>query len=121
MLRLEEAAELSVGRAVGFGALAIFITMAGLAAYPVVALQTGAGLTLVMGAVLALKGWLAPQRSYRRTEVWLMLDPRPAWPPEVAQRLVGGALQAVFYRYARLVVVCAFALWGASLLLRLVG
>ena len=119
MPRIEDAAELSVGRAVGFGALAVFITMTGLAAYPVLALQTGAALALIMALTLAFKGYLAPRRPYRRTEVWLMLEPRPALPPEVAQRLIGSALQRTFYRYARLTLACAFALWAGSLTLRL--
>ncbi len=119
MSPLERAAEVSVGRAVGFAALAIFVTMAGLAFDPGLAFTIGAFLTLVLAGVLGFKAYLAPHTPYRRTEVWLMLEPTPAWSPEVAQRLVGTVLAATFRRYARLAAAVAVGLWLAGLLWRL--
>jgi hypothetical protein len=112
---IERAAEHSVARGVGFGALAIALTVAGLAGYPPLALKFGAGLCLLMWAVLRLKALRAPQRPYKRTEAWLMLEPRPNLPPEVAQRLVGAALRAALERHARYALVAAVVLWLASL------
>jgi hypothetical protein len=50
-----------------------------------------------------------------------MLEPRPAWPASVAQRLIGVTLQRTFERYARYVLATAIGLWLASLLLAAVG
>lgn len=121
MDRLERAAEESVARGVGFGALAIFLVVAGLSGYPQMALRAGAALTLLMWAILRLKAIWAPTRPYKRTEVWLMLEPRPAWSAEVAQRLIGETLKRIFERYARYALATALALWLASLLAGLLG
>ena len=50
-----------------------------------------------------------------------MLDPRPAWPAEMAQRLIGAALQRTLERYARFALAAAVGLWLASLLVPLLG
>lgn len=121
MSPLEQAAEISVGRAVGFAALAILVTMAGLAFDPPLAFATGALLALLVAATLEVKARLAPSFPYRRTEAWLMLHPAPAWPPETAQRIVGRVMAGTFRRYARFALLAAFGLWGVSLLARLAG
>jgi hypothetical protein len=121
MREIERAAEQSVARGVGFGALAIALVVAGLAGYPTLALKSGAALGLLMWAVLRLKALRAPMRPYKRTEVWLILEPRPDWPADTAQRLIGAALKRTFERYARYVLTVTLALWLASLLLAAVG
>src|SRR5215218_6492136 len=121
MRHIEQAAVESVARGVGFGALAIGLVMAGLAGYPLLALKAGAALTLLMWAILRLKALRALRYPYKRTEVWLLLEPRPDWPAEVAQRLIGGALQRTLERFARPVLAVAVALWCASLALPALG
>ena len=121
MGELDRAVETSVARGVGFGALAIALVVAGLAGYPQLALRSGAVLALLMWAILRLKALHAPRRPYKRTEVWLMLDPRPVWPAETAQRLIGEALRRTLERYARFVLAAAVGLWLASLALPLLG
>ncbi|MCS6878521.1 MAG: hypothetical protein N2038_13860 [Geminicoccaceae bacterium] len=118
---IERAAEISVLRGVGFGSLAIGCACLGLAPYPVVALYLAAASALLMAAILALKGRLAPRRPYTRTEAWLLLDPRPRLAPAVAQRLVGRALARTFHRYARLALRASIGLWLAGLIARLFG
>lgn len=118
MDRIERAANLSVLRAIGFATLAIICGCAGLAAYPLAALRLAAGSTLLMAAILELKARQAPLRPYKRTEVWLLLEPRPQLPPAVAQRLIGAALERAFRRYARLALVASLGLWLASLVVR---
>jgi hypothetical protein len=118
---VEQAAEQSIARGVGFAALGVAVTIAGLAGDPTMALRTGAALTLLLWAVLRLKALRARRHPYKRTEVWLLLEPRPDWPGEVAQRLIGEALQRVLERYARYVLVVALGLWLASLVLPLLG
>lgn len=119
MQDIEQAAELSVGRAVGFAALAIATAMLGLAFEPALSFRVGAAGALLTAVVLELKARLAPHRCYRRTEVWMMLEPRPAWSADVAQRIVSTALATTFRRYARFALATAFLFWAMSLLLRL--
>jgi hypothetical protein len=115
VLSIEEAAERSVARGTGFAALAAGVTMSGLSFVPVLSLKTGAAIALLTWAVLALKALRARRRPYRRTEVWLMLDPKPALPRDQAQRLIGEALERAFRRYAARALLTAVALWLASL------
>ena len=115
MTEIERAAEQSVARGVGFGALAVALVVAGLAGYPQLALRSGAALALLMWAILRLKALHARRRPYKRTEVWLLLDPQPDWPAELAQRLIGETLQRTLERYARFVLAAALGLWLASL------
>lgn len=112
---------MSVKRGVGFAVLAVVVVMAGLSAYPVMALRSGATLTLLMWAVLKLKALQAPRRPYKRTEVWILLEPRPALPPLRAQEIIGGALQECFERHAGYAFKGAVTLWLLSFALRLCG
>lgn len=119
MSPIERAAEQSVARGVGFGALAIALVVAGLAGFPLLALKSGAALALLMWAILRLKALQAPRRPYKHTEVWLLLDPRPNWPAPVVQQLIGTALKRALERYAWFVLAVAVGLWLASLALAL--
>jgi hypothetical protein len=112
---IARAAEQSVGRAVGFGALGIGCVVLGLAGYPVMALRAGAALTLMMAAILLLKALAAPTRPYRRTELWLLLEVPDQPPADRAQHLVGAALRRVLERYARIAAFTAAGFWLASL------
>lgn len=115
---IETSARISVGRACGFGLLAIVCTMAGLAGTPVVALKAGGYLCLLTSVILIVKALAAPRRPYKRTEVWLMLDEGRRPPAEVAQRLIAGALVQAFYAFAiRFAQASAGLLGGAMLLM----
>lgn len=112
---IARAAERSVGRAVGFGTLAIACTVLGLAGFPLLALRTGAALSLMMAAILWLKALAAPTRPYRRTEAWLLLEPAEHPPAHLAQGLIGGSLRRVLERYARIATLAATGFWLTSL------
>lgn len=116
---VRRAAEVSVGRAVGFGALAIGCVVLGLAAFPVLALRSGAALTMLMAAILLLKAQQAPARPFKRTEVWLILGRPDGLSPSLAQRLIGTALRDVLQRYAGWSAAVAVLFWLASLAWRL--
>lgn len=119
MQEIEARAEETVRRACGFAAFGIFATMIGLSFDPPVAAQAGAILSSLMVAVLFLKAWEAPNRPYRRTELWTILDERHRPPPGLAQRILMNTLQETYLRYARAVAVLAGGLWVLSLLLSL--
>jgi hypothetical protein len=119
--QIDTAAEISVGRAVGFGALAIATVVLGLIFEPVIAFKTGAALTLLMAAVLRLKAERALSKPYRSTEVWLILDKRLGLPDDHAQRIVSAALRSVYDRYAGASTAVAVGLWLLGLALQMIG
>jgi hypothetical protein len=114
---IESSARISVGRACGFGLLAIVCTMAGLAGTPVAALKAGGYLCLLTSAILIVKARAAPQRPYKHTEVWLMLDEGRRPPAEVAQRLIAGALVQAFYEFAIRFAQAAAGLLASAIIL----
>ena len=121
MARIDDLAEQSVLRGVGFGTLAILTAASGLVGYPVMAVEVAAVSFLLMAAILALQARAAPTRPYKRTEVWLMLEPRPSWPAPVAQRVIGTALAAALTRWAKHAAAVALLLWLLSIGMRLAG
>jgi hypothetical protein len=110
MEHLQNSVQISTARGCGFGLLAIFCTMVGLSGTPALALKTGGLLCLVACSILIVKAQLSLTRSYKHTEVWLMLtnDQRP--PATVAQRVIGGALQDAYRRFAFYFAVAAAAM-----------
>ena len=98
--RIERLAHISVARGCGFAALAILTLMLGLSGNMVAALQTGGILALVVCGMLLLKAWLAGLRSYKSTEVWLMLNPQDRPHSEIAQAVIGTALRDTCLRFA---------------------
>jgi hypothetical protein len=119
--RIRVAAEISIGRAVGFGALAIATVVFGLIFDPALALKTGGTLTLLMAAIIKLKAERAPFQPYRSTEVWLILDRRLGLPDDHAQRIVGTVLRSVYDRYAQASLAAAVGLWLLGLAFQLIG
>lgn len=122
MDRLKAAAEVSVARATGFGALAIFCTMIGLSGTPILALKVGAILTLAGASVLLFKAQVAQRRPYGRTELWLMLSPAERPQPGYAQYMIGSVLRQTFIQFAvyhalasALMAALAFSLWLVGL------
>jgi hypothetical protein len=118
---IESAAEISIGRAVGFGALAIGTVVLGLIFEPALAFKVGGALTLLMAAVLQLKAQQAPSKPYRSTELWLILDKRLGLPDDQAQRIVGTVLHATYRRYAKVSLATAFGMWLLGLAFQLLA
>ncbi len=118
MDRIRQAAQTSILRALGFTALGIGTFMAGLSFEPALCFGAGATLTGITAAVLWWKGAQAPTRSYRKTEVWILLDRKLGLPPERAQEAVGGLLRELYYHYALWVSGLAVGFWLISLAIR---
>jgi hypothetical protein len=112
--RIERLAHISVARGCGFAGLAILTFMLGLSGNMEVALQAGGVLSLAVCGVLLLKAWLAGLRSYKKTEVWLMLSPHERPHSEIAQHLIGTALCDTCLRFALLASRVAIALLLAA-------
>jgi hypothetical protein len=120
MEQIESYARASVARGSAFGLLAIVCTMVGLSGTPILALKIGGMLCLMASFILILKAVLATRRPYKRTEVWLMLDPLQRPPATVAQRIIGNALREAFQDFARHFARAAAASLGASLVVGLI-
>jgi hypothetical protein len=100
MQKVEELALISVGRGVGFAALGIGMLMLGLSADLLSCLQAGGILTLLTSLILLMKGFRAPQKDYKRTEVWIMLSPAERPSATVAQGMIGEVLKRTYLTFA---------------------
>jgi hypothetical protein len=121
MHRVQELAWISVARGCGFAALAIFTFMIGLSGDMAAAFKAGGILTLIASLVLLVKGWQAPARPYKRTEVWVMLQPDERPHAALAQTLIGETLRRTYMMFALHSAMLAGGFFAASLLLAMVS
>lgn len=117
--RIKAAAKASLLRAIGFALLAIGSTVVGFSWDIALALETGAALTLLLCAILFFRALEAPERDYRKTETWLLLDRTKEWPPERLQKIIGSVLQDLYRRYAEVALIGAGLQWLGSVVYRL--
>ena len=117
---IEQAAAVSVRRACAFSLFAIWVIMMALVYDPMMSLRSGAILVTLMGAILMLKGYRAPHRDHRRTEVWQAVKSELKLPAEQARALINATLQDTYFHHATLVGVGALALWPTIVALGLV-
>jgi hypothetical protein len=118
MKAIKNAAFISVGRACGFTGLGIFSLMFGLSFEPALAARTGGILCTFLTAILALYAYRAPGRSYKRTELWTILDKNDRPPASVAQRLVGQVLRETYLWFAGRTAAIAAVLLIAAMTLQ---
>jgi hypothetical protein len=111
MEAIERVAHVSVGRACGFGGLAILCFMVGLSYEPHLSAKVGGMFSLIMTGILVFKALAAESTPYKRTETWLMLEEHERPSPAVAQAVIGGVLRDVFFWYARHSAFVAVALF----------
>lgn len=116
---IRRVAELSIARGCGFAALGIFTMMVGLSFDLALAFKAGGVSALFASAVLATKGAKAPRRSYKHTEVWVILPKEERPRPEVAQQLIGNTLREVCYRFAQQAALLSALMLATSILLEI--
>lgn len=121
MHRVQQLAWLSVARGCGFAALAIFTFMIGLSGDMPAAFKAGGILTLIASLVLLVKGWQAPARPYKRTEVWVMLQPDERPHAALAQTLIGETLRRTYMMFALHSAMLAGGFFVVSLLFAMVS
>lgn len=121
MDRMRTVAFQTIGRAVSFAGLAILCVMAGLAFDPLLAVQSGGFLVLLVLAVLLYKARAALTADHRRTEMWLYLekDEKPA--EAYAQWAASTVLRDAYLWFARWMAAVAVALWAMAVLMPLIG
>lgn len=121
MEHLENAAFISVGRACGFGGLAIFCVVVGLSPDPILAARAGGLLTLLMTLILLIKSWHVQFQDYRKTELWNMLDELERPPAAYARRVSTAVLRETYLWFARCITVISIIFWSTAILFSLTG
>lgn len=119
--RIRAMAVHSIGRGCFFAALAIWCVMIGLIADPLLAIKAGAILTMMVACVLLLKAGQVTRSSYKKTEVWILLDRKIEIAPEMAQILITSILRELYLRYALYATLVAIGFWAAALIFWLTG
>jgi hypothetical protein len=119
MQRLQELAWVSVARGCGFGALAIATFMVGLSGNIPASFKAGGILTLIVSLILMVRAYQAPNRPYKRTEVWLLLEPENRPQAAMAQTLIGETLKQTYLTFALHSAMIAGAMLTVSLVLSL--
>lgn len=121
MERLRYYADLSIRRGCGFGLLAIGTAVVGMASDMRLATKAAAiGMTLMV-AILLLKAMQAPRRSYKRTELWILIDRKHSFPEARAQEVFGNVLRERYFWHAEVAAIGAAALWLLSFVLHFWG
>jgi hypothetical protein len=111
----------TVLRACGFGALAIFCVMTGMAFHPKLAFQAGGFLTMIMAFILILKSREALTKDYRRTEMWLYIE-KDFRPPEAyAQWASATVLRDTYLTFALWTSLISIAMWTIAVIFMLLG
>jgi hypothetical protein len=118
--RIRALADVSIRRGCGFGLIAIATAMVGVGHDIALAAYGGSIMVALMGAILVAKGISATRRSYKRTELWLLLDRDHGLPEARAQAVIGAILRERYYWHARRAAAVAGVLWSISLVLRVV-
>ena len=118
MEKIHNLALISVGRGVGFAALAIAVFMVGMSADPLACFQAGGILSLITCMTLVMKGLRAPHHNYKHTEVWIMLNPDERPSAAVAQNMIGDALKRTYLNFALHSAFVAGGLLFLSVMLR---
>lgn len=116
METIRNLAIMCVGRAVMFGALAIFCVMFSFAFDPAAAFRSGAIMTLLMTGILLLKAQYVVFQKPRNTEVWIYLDERARPRDDEATRRYAAVLREVYARFALAALLAACALFAISVL-----
>jgi hypothetical protein len=120
MENLRRAAFVSIGRAVAFAGLGIFVVMVGLSFDPVLALRTGGVLLLILLAGLLLRAQQVQRADYRHTEAWLLLDRTERPSDRTAGQQLIAALREACMLFARWTAGAAALVWGFAVLSTLV-
>ncbi len=121
MHRVQEIAWVSVARGCGFAALAIVTLMFGMSGNIPGAFKAGGILTLITSLILLFRGWQAPKRPYKRTEVWMMLEPDDRPQPALAQTLIGETLKQTYLTFALHSTLLAGGMFAVSLFFGLIS
>lgn len=121
MERIREYADISIRRGCGFGFLAVATAMVGTSSEILLSAKIGAISLTLMSMILLLKALQAPRRSYKRTEVWIMLNQNHDLPEPRAQQVFGSILRDRYMWHATVAASIALLMWIVTFAIRLFG
>ena len=101
MNEIEQAAQLSIGRACGFAGFGIALTVLALSFEPVLAAKIGAALSLVLTISLLIFANRARHTLHQTTEVWLLIDVKSRPPAQYARQIINEARRHAMLWFAR--------------------
>lgn len=119
MNEIEQAAQLSIGRACGFAGFGIALTVVALSFDPMVAAKTGAVLSLGLTLTLLIFAYRAHNTPHQTTEVWLLIDKGSRPPARHARRIVNEARRFAMLWFARWTAAVSALFASSALLLAL--
>lgn len=85
------------------------------------AMRTGAILSMLTAAILILRAVRAPGRPYRRTETWVLLGRSHGLPEAQAQEVIAAILADTYWRFATASAALAVGFWCGAFLFALAG
>ena len=119
MNEIEQAAQLSIGRACGFAGFGIALTVLALSFEPMLAAKTGAVLSMGLTLTLLVFALRAHHTPHQTTEVWLLIDKGARPPARHARRIINEARRFAMLWFARWTAVVSALFASSSILLAL--
>lgn len=98
--RIEQAALVSVTRALAFSTLAIMTTMVAVSFDPSLAMRMGAIMVAIVALVLVSQSWRVHRVDYRRTETYILLDGQTGLDERLSARIIRDTLVRLYRRFA---------------------
>ncbi|HUF45696.1 MAG TPA: hypothetical protein VMN43_10160 [Aestuariivirgaceae bacterium] len=117
---IEQAAQLSVGRACGFAGFGISLTVLALSFDPLLAVKIGAVLSLGLTLTLLILASRARHTPHQSTEVWLLIDETARPPAPHARRIINQARRYAMLWFARWTAASSALFASSAILLALV-
>jgi len=117
---IEQAAQLSIGRACGFAGFGIALTVLALSFEPVLAAKIGAALSLVLTITLLVFAYRARHSHHQTTEVWLLIDAKSRPPARYARQIINEARRHAMLWFARWSAASSALFASTAILLALV-
>lgn len=121
MNEIEQAAQLSIGRACGFAGFGIALTVLALSFDPVLAAKIGAVLSLGLTLTLLIYASRAPYTPHQSTEVWLLIDQQSRPPARHARRIINEARRDAMLWFAKWSAASSAVFATIAILLALLG
>ncbi|HUE47111.1 MAG TPA: hypothetical protein VMO81_12735 [Aestuariivirgaceae bacterium] len=119
MNEIEQAAQLSIGRACGFAGFGIALTVLALSFEPMLAAKTGAVLSMGLTLTLLIFAFRAHHTPHQTTEVWLLIERDSRPPARDARRIINEARRFAMLWFARWTATVSALFASSAILLAL--
>jgi hypothetical protein len=116
---IEQAAQLSIGRACGFAGFGIALAVLALSFEPMLATKTGAVLSMGLTLTLLVFAYRAHSTPHQTTEVWLLIERDSRPPARHAPRIINEARRFAMLWFARWTATVSALFASSGILLAL--